>query len=95
MPIVMEQSEVVNESGASEQAAEKRPIKTQSTAVARATASICNAEWTLLGGMSGRGGFVHSFSPVNGGFWVHPRRIRYRNTNPGNAKVANKAAVMA
>ncbi len=55
-------SEVVNESGASEQAADKRPIKAQSAVVARATASICNAEWTLFGGMSGRGGFVHSFS---------------------------------
>ena len=30
-----------------------------------------------------------------GAHGIQPRRIRYRNTNPGNAKVANKAAVMA
>jgi hypothetical protein len=36
--------------------------------------------------------------PVRVGIGIHgiqPRRIKYRNTNPGNAKVANKAAVMA
>ncbi|GAB4204447.1 MAG: hypothetical protein Fur0019_05200 [Tibeticola sp.] len=55
-------SEAANESGAPEQAAQRRPIKAESAAVAGATASICNAEWALLGGMSKREGFVHRFS---------------------------------
>ena len=55
-------SEGVNEFDVPEQTAQTRPIKAQSTAVARATASICNAERVRLGGMSGHGGFVHTFS---------------------------------
>ena len=45
--------EGVNESGVAEQRAGTGPIKAQSTAVARATASICNAEWRHLQGTSG------------------------------------------
>ena len=55
-------SEGVNESGVPERAARLRPIKAQSTAVARATASTCNAEWVRYGGTSGHGGFVHTLS---------------------------------
>lgn len=55
-------SEGVNESGVPEQAARMGPIKAQSAAVARATASICNAEWARYGGMSGQAGFVRTFS---------------------------------
>jgi len=55
-------SEGVNESRAAEQTGQTAPIKAQSAAVAPATASICNAEWGRLGGMSGHGGFVHTFS---------------------------------
>src|SRR5215216_4966066 len=58
----MRRLEAVNESGTAEQTVQAAPIKAQSAAVARATASICNAEWGRLDGMSGRGGFVHSFS---------------------------------
>jgi hypothetical protein len=49
-------------SGVAEQTAPKAPIKAQSAAVARATASICNAEWGLWGGMSGHGGNFHRLS---------------------------------
>ncbi len=59
-------SEGVNESGVPEQTVRRRPIKAQSAAVARATASICNAEWASLGGMSGHGGFVHTLSGRTG-----------------------------
>jgi hypothetical protein len=52
----------VNESGVSEQGVQKRPIKAQSAVVPPGTASICNAEWAFLGGMSGHVGFVHTFS---------------------------------
>ncbi|GAB4208158.1 MAG: hypothetical protein Fur0019_13570 [Tibeticola sp.] len=55
-------SEVVNESSAPEQAVPMAPIKAQSAAVAGTTASICNAERGLGGGMSGCAGFVHDFS---------------------------------
>ncbi len=55
-------SEGVNISGAPERGARLRPIKAQSTAVARATASICNAEWARYGGASGHGGYVHTLS---------------------------------
>ena len=55
-------SEGVNEPGVAERAAQTCPIKAQSTAVARATASICNAEWVRLRGTSGHVGFVHTFS---------------------------------
>ena len=55
-------SEGVNESGMSERAVQTRPIKAQCAAVARATASVCNAEWVRLGGTSGHVGFVHTFS---------------------------------
>ena len=54
--------EGVNKSGVPEQRAGMGPIKAQSTAVARATASICNAEWAHSGVMSGHVGFVHTFS---------------------------------
>ncbi|MCK9515958.1 MAG: hypothetical protein M0Q87_07920, partial [Ottowia sp.] len=37
--------------------AKARPIKTQSAGMARAMASICNAEWAGLGGQSGHEGF--------------------------------------
>ena len=52
-------SEPVNESGAPEQAPAGGLIKAQSTAVAWATASICNAEQAPGWGMSGCAGFVH------------------------------------
>ena len=55
-------SEAVSESGASERCVQTCPIKAQSTAVARATASICNAERARLDATSGRVGFAHSFS---------------------------------
>ena len=51
----------MNESGVLERAAPTRPVKAQGTDVARATASICNAEWGRLGGMSGHGGFGRTF----------------------------------
>ena len=41
-----------------------RPIKAQSAAIARAMASICNAEWARFGGMSGHGRFVRTFSVI-------------------------------
>ena len=56
----------MNESGVPEQPAQARPIKAQSAAIARAMASICNAERVCLGGMSGHGGFVHTFSASQG-----------------------------
>src|SRR4051812_48849689 len=55
-------SEPVNESGAPERRVKTGPIKAQSTAVARATASICNAERARFDVASGRVGFVHRFS---------------------------------
>jgi 3-oxoacyl-[acyl-carrier-protein] synthase-1 len=45
-----------------ERVAETGPIKAQSAAVARATASICNAEWARFGGTSGHGGFPLTLS---------------------------------
>ncbi len=51
----------MSEPGVTEQTAQRRPIKAQSAAVARATASICNAEWAPLGGMSGHDGLTHTF----------------------------------
>ncbi|MFT3778880.1 MAG: MFS transporter [Ottowia sp.] len=69
-------SEAVNEFAASEQAAQACALKAQSADVARATSSICNAEGVRLRGMSGRGGFVHSFSDEPRGrlaeVWRHP-----------------------
>ncbi|MFA7527693.1 MAG: hypothetical protein WCZ18_08520, partial [Ottowia sp.] len=46
--------------------AKARPIKTQSAGMARAMASICNAEWAGLGGQSGHEGFFlnRGLSPV-------------------------------
>src|SRR5262245_37464731 len=55
-------SEAVSGSGAAEQTATASPIKAQSTAVARAAARICNAEWRRRGGRSGRAGAIYSFS---------------------------------
>jgi hypothetical protein len=52
----------VNGFGAPERAAKTGPIKAQSTAMARAMASICDAEWARFGELSGCAGFVHSFS---------------------------------
>ena len=57
-------SEGVNESRVPERIAKIRPIKTQSAAVARATASICNAERVGFGDQGGHVGFVHTFSSV-------------------------------
>jgi len=54
--------EGVNESGVTEQRAQRVPIKAQSTAVPVGTARICNAEWDDLGAVSGHGGFVHTLS---------------------------------
>jgi hypothetical protein len=51
--------------GVPERAAKARPIKAQSAAVARATASICNAEWARFGRTSGHVGFVHTFSDLD------------------------------
>src|SRR5437868_605855 len=56
------ESEGVNAPGVPEQADKTCPIKAQSTAIARAMASICNAERVRFVGMSGHGGFVHTFS---------------------------------
>ncbi len=64
LPAFLHLSEGVNESGLAEQRAGTCPIKAQSTAVARATASICNAEWARSGVMSGHVGFVHTFSAL-------------------------------
>ncbi|MDR2155284.1 MAG: type II toxin-antitoxin system VapC family toxin [Burkholderiaceae bacterium] len=52
--------EGVNKSGASEQVAGTCPIKAQSAAIPRGISSICNDERARFGGMSGRGGFVHT-----------------------------------
>jgi hypothetical protein len=60
----MPRSEGVNEPGVPEQRARTRPIKAQSAAIARAMASICNAEWPCSGVMSGHVGFVRTFSGV-------------------------------
>ncbi|OJX06438.1 MAG: allophanate hydrolase [Burkholderiales bacterium 68-20] len=62
---VCQESEGVNESGVPEQAAQTCAIKAQSAAIARAMASICNAEGVRFCGMSGHGGFVHTFSEPN------------------------------
>jgi hypothetical protein len=51
----------VNEFAASAHPAQGCAIKAQSADVARATASICNAEGVRLRGMRGRGEFIHSF----------------------------------
>ena len=60
------ESEGVNESHVPERIAKTRPIKTQSTAVACATASICNAERAGFGGQGGHAGFVRTFSALDG-----------------------------
>ncbi len=52
----------MNEFRAPERTAKTCPIKAQSAAVARATASIGNAGRTRFGGASGCAGFVHRFS---------------------------------
>lgn len=59
---VAHRSEGVNEPGVPERAAQARPIKAQTTAVAPAAARICSAEGACLRGTSGHGGFVHTFS---------------------------------
>jgi hypothetical protein len=56
LPVIDEHAESVKFSGVAEQTVPRAPIKAQSTAVAQATASICNAEWGPWGGMSGHGG---------------------------------------
>jgi hypothetical protein len=58
----IEGSEPVKYSGASERVAARVPIKAQSTAIARAMASICNAERRPDGRTSGRGGMLHRLS---------------------------------
>src|SRR5512145_2259831 len=55
-------SEGVSGFRVAEQPVHTGPIKAQSAAVAPATASICNAEWGRVGGMSGHVGSVHTFS---------------------------------
>jgi hypothetical protein len=55
-------SEAVNKFGVPEQVAKTCPIKAQSADIARAMASICNAERGRFDGLSGHGGFVHSLS---------------------------------
>lgn len=55
-------SEGVNESGVPDLATETWPIQAQSKPQARAMASICNDERECFDGMSGCGGFVHTFS---------------------------------
>ncbi len=52
----------MNESGEPERGVQGAPIKAQSTAMARAMARICNAEWHALRTTSGFAGFVHTFS---------------------------------
>ena len=61
-PERLKRSEGLNESGVSERAVKSRPIKAQSAGIARAMASICNAEWAIFGGRGGHEGFVHTFS---------------------------------
>jgi hypothetical protein len=56
------ESESVKYSGASERACERVSIQAQSTAVAWATASICNDERRRFGRSSGRGGMLHRLS---------------------------------
>src|SRR5207249_3064617 len=55
-------SEAESFSGVPEQRAKKWPIEAQSTAIARAMASICNDERTLFGVMSGHDRKTHSLS---------------------------------
>ncbi len=55
-------SEGGNGSGVRERAVKSRPIKAQSAGIARAMASICNAERVVFGGQGGHEGFVHTFS---------------------------------
>jgi xylulokinase len=55
-------SEVERESGVTERDAQTPPIEAQSTAIARAMASICNEEWGCLGGTSGHVGFPLNLS---------------------------------
>ena len=55
-------SELVKHSGAPERAFQTVPIQAQSTAVAGATASICNDEWCRLGRTSGCAGMFHKLS---------------------------------
>ena len=57
-----QKSEGVNESRVPERSVQTRPIKAQSAAMARAMASICNAERAGLGAQGGHVGFVHTFS---------------------------------
>ena len=51
----------MNESGVSEVAVKSCPLKAKSAGVARATASIFNAERVVFGGQGGHEGFVHTF----------------------------------
>ena len=55
-------SEAGKQSGVAERALQMVPIKAQSTAIARAMASICNAEWRHLQGTSGHVGLLLSLS---------------------------------
>ena len=56
--------EVGKSSGVAEQPPQTPPIKAQSTAIARAMASICNAERGRLRGMSGHGGWLLNLSEL-------------------------------
>lgn len=58
----LHRSEPVKYSGAPERASKTVAIKTQSAVVARATASICNAERRRFGRSSGCGGMLHRLS---------------------------------
>ena len=62
-------SELVKYSGARERVSKTVLIEAQSTAVARATASICNDERRRFGRTSGCGGMLHKLSELN-----HQRR---------------------
>ncbi|MCB2038613.1 MAG: hypothetical protein KDF56_17140, partial [Ottowia sp.] len=59
----------MNEFRAPERVAKTRPIKAQSADVARATASLGNAEPVRFGGQGGHVGVVHTFS-------VHRKTLR-------------------
>jgi hypothetical protein len=87
-------SEGVNEPGVPEPAARSRPIQAQSAAVARATASICNAEWARYGGTSGHGGFVHTFS-VHGQTNMPAGREGLRHGTPPRQNSTTSPGLMA
>ena len=76
-------SEGVNESGVPEQRAGMGPIKAQSAAVARTTASICNAEWARSGVERACGIRSHLLSANGGGGGTEGKWRRYTGDHGG------------